>query len=329
MEVKDIINVTLYLISVILHSFGFIVLWKVPVGPNLSSTQRIYLLNISCCELVSSIIFVAIRFFLDNELFEAAVHLYKIAISGLYFWYIGLMILMTFDRFLMVYLNIRYPLVWSNTKTNILLAVLFIVSVLLSVPVVLTEMFVINDIIQLYLWPVLDFTFLLTAVVTYTYFFAKIRRLRSTQTQYASSSRTATTDISIRRTNTENSTNNTASTKGPSSIELTPQGSEVVKVPVKRQTSSNITKKIRRGFFTPTLLIITFVIFWLIPDQINFWDSLMAHFYDREVVSRMLQDILKNLYPLGFISDAIIYIFLQKEVITFLKRKISNAIAFK
>ena len=228
----------------------------------------------------------------------------------------------------------------STKKTNVLLAALFVVSALVSIPVILTEIFVINEVIQLYLWPILDFTFLLTAIITYTYFFVKIRRLRTTQTQYASSFRTATTDVSIKRTNVEstqptvniNPSTTSGSTRGPTSIELTPhvgsKGSER-KAPVKRQTSTNITKKIRRGFYTPTLLIITFVIFWLIPDQIIFWDSLMARLYDKQVISYMLQDILKNFFPLGFISDAIIYIFLQKEVITFLKRKISNAIAFK
>ena len=319
MIIANIINVALYTVALISNAIGFILLWKVQEGPCFSATQRMLLLNICSCELLTSALYIAIRvLFEDIATYPCSLRVYKIAASGLYFWYIGLMTLMTFDRFLTVYFNIRYPLVWSYRKAKLALLLLFLTSVVITIPFYMMDIFYLHFIVTLYWWPILDLIFFVVGVATYSYFFIKIRGIRIQQDNL---------DASIyksrdMRTNTISlSTIQTHQQQHQQRLSLPPQQKKI--------QMPNILLKIKRGFFTPTLLVITFCIFWLIPDQISFWDTFCAYHYRRSFLTEIFQKIIKNLYPFGFISDAVIYIFFQKEVFLYLKRKCRHVVQAK
>ena len=321
MILSDIINVILYAVAFISNAIGLFLLWKVEESPRFSCTQRVYLLNICVCDLVTSALYIAIRFLYSY--FPYQMYLYRMTTSGLYFWYIGLMTLMTLDRFLSVYLNIRYPLVWSYRKTKIALLLLFLVSVVITIPFYCLEERLLHYVISLYYWPFLDLTFVVVGVVTYSYFFLKIRGIRSRQNILKASvfhsCRPSTDAVSL-------------STMQPAQQHLQPQqlhSQQQQQLPPSEQKNTqkrNILIKIKRGFFTPTLLVVNFCIFWLIPDQLSFWDIMCVYKHHKPFLPMGAPYIIVNLYPFGFISDAIIYIFFQKEVFLYLKRKSTNLV---
>lgn len=100
---------------------------------------------------------------------------------------------------------------------------------------------------------------------------------------------------------------------------------------INRVTSSSIHSHKRRkrlvgriGFFMPSLLILTFVLFVVIPEQTHFYyylnDKPMTHTQD---------DIFAVAFSLAFLTDAIIYIFLSTHVRKALKKKVFSSLSRK
>ena len=73
----------------------------------------------------------------------------------------------------------------------------------------------------------------------------------------------------------------------------------------------------RRKMFVPTLILFTFFLFAIIPDQLHLF---MFYVYRRG--SDLMMSIILTLYVTGFICDACIYIFLQKGVRILLMKKL-------
>ena len=311
MKLSNAINFAFYFVAFFSNAFGFLLLWKVPDGPRFSATQRLYLLNISACEITTCLLYMVIRVLNLEENSTHSISIYKVTSSGLYFWYIGLMTLMTFDRFLVVYLNIRYPLIWSFKKTRFSLLLLFIVSVLVTIPFYVMDPLTLHFTVILYWWPILDTVFIVTCVATYSYFFSKIKKMRAQQ-------HVLDTSIAKRPTTEAVSLENITQQQQQQQPAEQPK-----KKSPRRHNPKQILTKIKRGFFTPTLLIITFLIFWLIPDQLFFWDLFTIYYrlVDEPIFGDLFFEMIKSCYPFGFISDAVIYIFFQKEVFSYLKRK--------
>lgn len=71
----------------------------------------------------------------------------------------------------------------------------------------------------------------------------------------------------------------------------------------------------RRKFFVPTLIIVTFFFFAIIPDQLH-----LFLFYLYDAGSNKALDAILTLYVIGFICDALIYIFFPKGNRTMLKK---------
>jgi len=317
MKFTNILNVSFYVVALVLHCFGFSLLIQLKDSSRLMCTQRLYLLHISICEIFGCLIFIIIRALIELEKLEAAVIFYKMSVSGLYTWYIGLMVLMTFDRFLTVYYNIRYPLIWTSTKTKALLTVLCSSSLFFGVALLPISLDQVNKIVTLYLWTFLDLMFLVVAIVTYWYFFIKIKKNRKQSESYRINSCAAQTKVSDSR----NSQSNASLPDIGTSISTTAHSNYKKKRASWRKASSEGWRtKLKKSFYTPTLLVATFVVFWLVPDQINFWNSLLWKYHQKQYVSKTIKEVLRNFYPIGYISDAIIYIFFQREVFVLLKK---------
>jgi len=80
--------------------------------------------------------------------------------------------------------------------------------------------------------------------------------------------------------------------------------------------SKNTLKK--RKFFVPTLIIFTFFLFAIIPDQLH-----LFLFYIYDIGSNTFLNAILLLYVVGFICDAAIYIFFQKTTYKILRRKLN------
>lgn len=67
--------------------------------------------------------------------------------------------------------------------------------------------------------------------------------------------------------------------------------------------------RMRRNFFPPFLIVLSFVLFVILPDITN-----LMLFYVFNVGTTLHSNILLTFYVLGFICDAVIYIFLQNHI---------------
>ena len=85
------------------------------------------------------------------------------------------MISLTSDRFLRVYLNIKYPLYWSNQKTIAMLSSFLVLDTVLFVIFFVTDSKLVLD---TWMFMSFDFLFISVATITYTYIFYKIQRNR-------------------------------------------------------------------------------------------------------------------------------------------------------
>jgi len=83
--------------------------------------------------------------------------------------------------------------------------------------------------------------------------------------------------------------------------------------PIRNASSSQSLKK--RKFFVPTLIIFTFFWFAIIPDQLH-----LFLFYIYGIGSTTFLNAILLLYVIGFICDAVIYIFFQKTTYKILRK---------
>lgn len=68
-------------------------------------------------------------------------------------------------------------------------------------------------------------------------------------------------------------------------------------------------KKRNSGFYIPTLIIITFVLSMIIPDQVYFVTAIQDI-----TISSFVINFIGVVYSLGLITDAFIYVFIFAEV---------------
>lgn len=76
-------------------------------------------------------------------------------------------------------------------------------------------------------------------------------------------------------------------------------------------------------FFVPTLIIFTFFLFAIIPDQLH-----LFLFYIYKIGSDLVLSIILTLYVIGFICDAVIYIFFQRTTREILRKKVHQVFPF-
>ena len=78
-------------------------------------------------------------------------------------------------------------------------------------------------------------------------------------------------------------------------------------------------KNQKKSLVVPFLLVLTFVIFLIIPDQVHFWTHIR-----KETLSYNTLLFFSVIFPLSPIVDALIYIFLKKSSRVFLKNFFSR-----
>lgn len=83
-------------------------------------------------------------------------------------------------------------------------------------------------------------------------------------------------------------------------------------VDVKSQQTNRCERRRRKrkiGFFMPSMLILTFILFVLIPEQTHFY-----YFVLRKKMPEIMEPIFVVAFSLAFLSDAVIYIFFCAHV---------------
>ena len=164
------------------HILALVLLFRVKQN-NVQGSQKILLIALCMTELT----FVVVNF--TEELCyivkfqKAANALYVFLVASVSTMYVLIMFLITVDRFLVIYLNIKYDILWSPKKTIIVLSVLLIASSLLLTPSYVIGLKKVETIGTLYIIPILEAIFIISASVIYFYIFKQILRNRRNMKQ--------------------------------------------------------------------------------------------------------------------------------------------------
>ena len=263
-----------------LHTIGFWALWNVKHENPYIAIERLYLLNLSVAENIHSAFLALSYFFFWYRYDEVGRHMFIFGLGGAFVWYMAILIMFTFDRFLALYLKESYTTLIDKRKVIIILRISFGLGLLAAILLIYFERK--RDfeqtlvVIALYVWIPFDYIFILTSVTTYIYFAVRIRRSE------------VITKISINDFETDNG-----------------------------RTEKNEEFLTWKSNTVPLLLILTFVVFIGIPDNIHFWSFIL-----KKELPALFESISFILYPTGIAADAIIYILCPKNMRQFLMRKL-------
>ncbi|XP_066924680.1 uncharacterized protein [Clytia hemisphaerica] len=332
----QIIGVILHAIGFIFHATGLYVLLQIKEISQFMIIQRLYLIYLSISEGLYCLLFTL--FYIGLILMDDEFTNIPFTIgSGMYFFYILIIMLLTFDRVLNVRSNTNY-LHWSHKKAHMAVLLAGFISTIITITLLssyktFAQSF---EIMSLYSYPTAGFTFVFFIVFCYTYLIYKIwthRRNIVLPILQPAEDTEKETQLTISPPDNELQgssstavlplTNSTSVTQTQSkNIEKGNKKSTVntsARAILHREKRKRIYENLKKGVRIPVLLVVTFIAFIIIPDQIHFWSHLL-----NEKISDDVFIFFGVIYPLSPICDAIIYIFFQKNTQRFLRRKLSK-----
>uniref|UniRef100_A0A7M6DJS1 G-protein coupled receptors family 1 profile domain-containing protein n=1 Tax=Clytia hemisphaerica TaxID=252671 RepID=A0A7M6DJS1_9CNID len=200
MDTQQLLVVILSLFSTVLHSVGFVLLWRAKKVTNqYNKSQTLYLLHLSFTETLYSISG-SLRI-LANVINRPDAELWVfIGSSGVFIQLTMILIALTFDRYLAVRYNLRYLLIWTTKKTTIVIASIYFINILFTILSInfLHSIQQAYDVFSQFAWLPLDGVFVTVALLAYGYILHKIaqRKLSLNETE---SSRTSSSNHKRRR----------------------------------------------------------------------------------------------------------------------------------
>ena len=150
---------------------------------NVQGSQKILLIALCMTELTFVVVNFTGELCYIMKLQKAANALYIFLFASVSKMYILIMFLITVDRFLVIYLNIKYDVLWSPKKTMIVLFVLIVFSALSLAPTYLIGLKKAERIGSLYVSPILEAIFIISASAIYFYIIKKVLRNRKKMKQ--------------------------------------------------------------------------------------------------------------------------------------------------
>ena len=276
MDGVEILIFILSILVVIFHIISVTLLLKTKVS-NLNDSQKYLLISLCMTELLLGFCSAIVQIIRLLDIKNAIPFpIYNFQMTTLYFLYCSVMILITIERFLEFYLNIKYRIYWSPKKTLAAITLVATSSVSVFLCTVLVKNYNQLDFIKVYLmyvYPAMEFMFMVAATATYFMIYNKI-------------------------------------------LEIKRQKKRLEKQ-IERNSSipSIVHHKKKRifGIYLPSLIIITFIFFNIIPNL-----TINIVFYVRR--EYRFHKIMIILYHLGWLSDPMIYIFTLKAVRKTMKR---------
>ena len=260
-----ITGITLYSIAIILHSIAIYFLLHFRTNFLCSHNQRICLLNLCFTELLLSIIGIIgkILYLLGHRNPAQWVIIWQDGFLNV--WYILIMVFLTFDRLLTVHFHLRYEVYWSTRKTKVSLIILCLVSIQVNLILLLIPSNTLDDNFHI----IISYVWpvldgIFVLVALVTYIYLYVRLERNKEDQRK--------QLKSLRTNA-------------------------------RRKSSACFKKVKKGFYLPTFLILSFVLTWMVPDFI-----LICYYSNHKPMEDYMAAAIALVYPVGLILDALLYI---------------------
>ena len=159
------------------HSLALVLLFSVRQS-NVQGSQKTLLIALCMTELAYVIVNMGELFCRLMKLGDVIKVLFILCLPCLLLLYVSIMFLITIDRFLEIYLNIKYRILWTTKKTKLLLLVVLTISLLSFAPSYLSGLQNVIEFANLYISPVLEGTFIITASVVYIYIVKQAQRHR-------------------------------------------------------------------------------------------------------------------------------------------------------
>ena len=186
---SEVIYIVLSLVNLVLHTTGCYLI----TCQGVLNVQHMLILNLSITEILKNIINVSdctrylLRHFFTipmvvDDIFHYVTIIYDCAIYLLFYLF---MVYITIDRLLRTLLNVKYPVYITFARTKYLIIGSWLVAIITCVSLSLVgkyTRFFIDDISMSYAYTVLDFSYLILAVLTYSSIFFKLMQSRIIQT---------------------------------------------------------------------------------------------------------------------------------------------------
>ena len=240
---------------------------------NVQGSQKILLIALCVTELTYAAVNLGAFSFAFMEMKDVYEALLILIFSCLLLLHAFLMYLITIDRFLEIYLNIKYNIMWSPKKTMCVILLALTLSFLSLIPSYVIGLRKTIFISNVYIFPILEVIFIIVASVVYTYIIKKVLQYRRNNKRLRK--QLQENNKGVRHTNLKN--------------------------PLK--------------IFAPALIIVTFVLFMVGSNVVCLYASFKKAKRDVRIIPFIL-------LPVGFVADAVIYIFNLISVRLSLKRKI-------
>ena len=294
-----LVQSAIFLVPVILHIAGLYLLYVTRHAQHrCNQFQRIYLTNLSVIEIFRGILKILYHLLLMSERTkQVAFYVWLIQTSGAFLWYILVLVLLTFDRFLEVFLNLKYRLYCTLARTRIALVTSFSLSFIMSLTfcICYNDFDVVFHVFPLYVWPLIEIIFLLVALFTYSYLFMQIRVNRRKMERMLHNLQSPTEHLQ-------------SSSKMPVST-------------VKQQFRHNNKvcrhrfRRVRERLYLPSILILAFVLLWVLPDM-----AVVVYVLQNTPIPRAVSLAVNVCYALAMSADVVIYVFSMTAVRRYLMK---------
>ena len=188
--------VTVSNISVVLIHIVSLILLVTLKQRSLKGSQKLLLIALSLTELTYALVDIVKQmcFYLNWRKAGHALILFN-SITVI-FMYIFIMTFIVIDRFLEIYLNIKYSLLCSTIKTNNILLVGLMICFFLFFPFAIVQQYNIYDVVDilyLYIYPVFELIFIIVTTFSYFYIIRQVlkckRSAKKQQKQLSKNSR--------------------------------------------------------------------------------------------------------------------------------------------
>ena len=300
----------LCLVNVILHSIGSSLLYILQKR-NRDATQLILIMHLSLSELMwSALAFVktCINLF-DGVKPIVTEYLTIIELTGVMWIYLISMILVTLDRFFHFYFLLKYNTIFTKRRAMWLCNILWFIGVVSCTAVgavYYQEPFEYLDYFYKYIYPPLEFTFLFSAIITYSYILYTYRKNALARKSKKMEPRRKSRGIGV--------SNKVVPLDGEASSSKKDNGdgraycvghstSPPEKVPERA--------KVRKPtLLIPSMIMMTFLVFIMIPDL----TYMTIVYIQKKETTEVYNTVTWIMYMTGVPSDSVIYIFLQKTV---------------
>ena len=177
MEWVVLIIIILDILVILTHTLALVLLFSVRQN-NVQGSQKTLLIALCMTELSYIIINMGQLFCRLMKLGDVANVLFILCLPCLLLLYVFIMFLITIDRFLEIYLNIKYRILWTTKKTKFLLLFALTISFLSFAPSYLSGLKKVIEFVNLYISPILEGTFIITASAVYIYIVKQAQRHR-------------------------------------------------------------------------------------------------------------------------------------------------------